>query len=118
MHRMRFMQDTMARGTIPASKLMLGMGAIVVILNLVDAIFTIIYIRTGLATESNPLMDKVLMSSPVLFMVAKLALVSFGVLLLWRLRSHRAARFGLFATSTAYTMLLCYHLSGVERLVL
>lgn len=93
-------------------------GAMVVILNLLDAIFTLIYTRTGLATESNPLMDQVLGSSPVLFMISKLALVSLGVLLLWRLRHHRAARFGLVATSTAYVVLLGYHLSAVDRLAL
>jgi hypothetical protein len=95
---------------------MLGAGAVVVILNLIDAVFTIIYTRTGLAVESNPLMDKVLVASPVLFMVSKLALVSLGVLLLWRLRHHRAARFGLVATSTAYIALIAYHLSSVDRL--
>ena len=92
-------------------------GAIVVILNLFDAIFTLLYVRLGHATESNPLMDQMLAASPVLFMVAKLALVSLGVLLLWRLRDHRAARLGLVATGGAYVLLLCYHLSGVERLV-
>jgi len=90
----------------------------VVVLNLLDAIFTIIYTRTGLAIESNPLMDKVLVSSPVLFMIAKLGLVSLGVLLLWRLRHHRAARFGLVVTSTAYVTLLAYHLSGVDQLAM
>lgn len=95
----------------------LKVGAAVVILNLLDAIFTLIYIRTGHATESNPLMDQVLSASPVLFMIAKLGLVSLGVMLLWRLRNHRAARFGLVATSSAYVVLLCYHLTGVERLV-
>jgi hypothetical protein len=92
-------------------------GSAVVILNLLDAIFTIVYIRLGHATESNPLMDQALSASPVLFMLAKLSLVSLGVLLLWRLRDHRAARIGLLATSSAYLLLLCYHLTGVERLV-
>jgi hypothetical protein len=96
---------------------LLGVGAAVVILNLLDAIFTLIYTRTGLAIESNPLMDRVLGTSPVLFMVAKLCLVSLGVLLLWRLRERRAARVGLVATGAAYVVLLGYHLSAVERLL-
>ena len=49
-------------------------------------------------------------------MLAKLSLVSLGVLVLWRLRERRTARFGLLATASAYTLLLCYHLSGVEHL--
>jgi hypothetical protein len=91
-------------------------GASVLILNLLDAIFTIVYTSSGVAVESNPLMSRVLGSSPVLFMIAKLGLVSLGVLLLWRLRDRRAAAFGLIATGTAYATLIAYHLSAVERL--
>lgn len=98
------------------STLLVAAGAVVVVLNLLDAMFTLVYTHAGLASESNPLMDHVLAASPVLFMVAKLGLVSLGVLLLWRLRSHRAARFGLVATGAAYVVLLGYHLSAVDRL--
>lgn len=91
-------------------------GALVVIFNLLDAMFTIAYTRSGLAVESNPVMDHVLSASPLLFMAAKLALVSCGVLLLWRLRAHRAARVGLVGASTAYFALIAYHLSAIERL--
>ncbi len=93
-------------------------GAVVLILNVLDAIFTIVYTSTGVAVESNPLMKGVLGASPVLFMLAKLALVSLGVLLLWRLRDRRAAVYGLVATGTAYATLIIYHLSAVDRLTL
>jgi hypothetical protein len=96
---------------------MLAAGGVILVLNLLDAIFTIVYTRSGVAVESNPLMSKMLLSSPVLFMAAKLAMVSCGVLLLWRLRHIRAAAFGLFATTSAYVTLLAYHLSAVEHLV-
>ncbi len=96
--------------------LVLLAAGFVVVLNLLDAMFTLVYTRSGVATESNPLMDQVLAASPVLFMMAKLSLVSLGVLVLWRLRERRAARFGLLATSVAYTTLLAYHLSGVHHL--
>jgi hypothetical protein len=101
-----------------SSRLLLVAGAIVVVMNMLDAIFTILYTRTGAATEANPLMGQMLSASPVLFMIAKLGLVSLGVLLLWRLRHRRTARFGLLATSSAYTMLIFYHLSAVDRLAL
>ncbi len=93
-------------------------GASVLVLNLLDAIFTIVYTSSGVAVESNPLMSRALVESPVLFMIAKLGLVSLGVLLLWRLRHRRAAAFGLIATGTAYVTLLAYHLSAVDRLTL
>lgn len=95
---------------------MLFAAGFVVVLNLFDAMFTLLYTRSGLATEANPLMDQVLAASPVLFMLAKLSLVSLGVLVLWRLREHRTARFGLVGASAAYTLLLAYHLSGVKHL--
>jgi hypothetical protein len=95
-------------------RLMVVAGAVVV-LNLLDAIFTILYTHVGMATESNPLMLQVLRASPVVFMLAKLGLVSLGVLLLWRLRHRRIAVAGLIAASTAYVMLLAYHLSAVPQ---
>lgn len=89
----------------------------VIILNLVDAIFTLVYVKMGMATEGNPLMDQVLGHSPVLFMLAKLVLVSAGVGLLWRLRHRRSAVTSLFLASGAYVVLLCYHLSAVPQLI-
>jgi hypothetical protein len=91
-------------------------AAVLVVLNLLDAIFTIVYTEVGVATESNPLMDGMLAAHPVVFMIAKLALVSLGVALLWRLRHRRTAAAGLVAASSAYVALLVYHLSAVRHL--
>lgn len=93
-------------------RLMAVAGAVVV-LNLFDAMFTLFYTHVGMATESNPLMLQVLSASPIVFMLAKLGLVSLGVMLLWRLRHHRTAVAGLVAASGAYVMLVIYHLSAV-----
>ena len=89
----------------------------VVICNLVDAVFTILYTDLGLAREANPLLEQVLADSPLLFMVIKLALVSMGVALLWRLRHRRAAAAGLVASGAAYCWLIVYHLSAASHLV-
>jgi hypothetical protein len=91
-------------------------AAAIVILNLVDAVFTLLYTGSGLAAEGNPLMDLVLRTSPTAFMAVKLALVSLGVLMLWRLRQRRAAVVGLVATAAAYSTLCLYHLSEAHRL--
>jgi len=97
-------------------RLTLVAGA-VVILNLLDAVFTLFYTQVGVAIESNPMMHVVLKSHPVLFVLAKISLVSLGVLLLWRMRDRRSAVVGLVGTSAAYTLLLIYHLSEVPRLI-
>lgn len=91
-------------------------AGMVLVLNLVDAIFTLVYTRLGVAHEANPLMQQALMASPLAFMAVKLALVSLGVLLLWRARARRVAVAGLVAAGTTYTGLVLYHLSAVHLL--
>jgi hypothetical protein len=84
--------------------------------NVVDASFTIIYTDLGVAREANPLLGPALEDSPLLFMLIKLGLVSMGVALLWRLRHRRAAVIGLVASAAAYSWLVAYHLSAVSHL--
>jgi uncharacterized protein DUF5658 len=88
----------------------------VIILNLIDAIFTLCYTSVGMATESNPLMRGPLASSPVLFMITKLTLVSLCVMLLWRLAHRGTAVLGLLAATAMYLLLIGYHLTAVPRL--
>jgi hypothetical protein len=92
-------------------------AAALLILNLVDGIFTLLWIQSGLADEGNPLMDQALSGGPVGFMIIKLSLVSLGVGLLWRLRHRRAAMVAMVATTTAYGSLCLYHLAAVTHLV-
>lgn len=89
----------------------------VVVLNLLDAIFTLTYTSSGVATEANPVMDHALDSGPLMFMVVKLSLVSFAVLFLWHVRHRRTAVAGLVGASVTYSTLLLYHLSAVPHLV-
>ena len=101
-----------------ATRSWLGLAAAaLIVLNLVDAIFTLVYTEVGVATEANPLMDTALRSSPLAFMLVKLALVSLGVLVLWRLRHRRAAAVGLVGATTAYLSLVAYHVTAASRLV-
>ncbi len=97
--------------TIPA--------AFILILNVADAVFTLLYTGLGLAVEGNPLMDQAIVRGPVLFMVVKLALVSGGVLLLWQLRHRRAAvvAAAIAGGAAAYSFLLVYHLREAHRLI-
>ncbi len=103
----------------------LGMGrtalrllvASILVLNLVDAAFSIAWTTAGVATEANPLLVEVLARSPVLFMAAKLALVSLGIFLLFRLRARPLALAGLCACGCVYFGLLAYHVSRLPHLV-
>ncbi len=81
-----------------------------VILNLLDAVFTLTWVQLGVATEANVLLADVLDASAVAFMVVKLGLVSLGVELLWRQRRRRLAVVGLLLCFVTYNALLVYHL--------
>jgi hypothetical protein len=83
----------------------------VLVLNLVDAIFTLVWVWAGLATEANALMAGLVERHPVVFVAAKLGLTSLGSILLWRLRRHPIAVVGIFGVFLVYYWVLIYHLS-------
>jgi hypothetical protein len=94
-------------------------GAFAVLLlvgNLLDGLFTLVLLQLNLARELNPVMDWVYQISPVSFMVAKLALVQFGMLMLWVNRGVRAAQLGLRLGAAMYAGIVLYHVAFVARL--
>jgi hypothetical protein len=106
--------DDMSSGSVMSHPLRVA-AAVVLVLNLLDAIFTIGWVQLGAAEEANPLMAGPLANGPLLFMLVKLSLVSLCVALLWRLRVHRSAIAGMYATAGVYTVLLAYHLSAAPH---
>jgi hypothetical protein len=92
-------------------------AVVVLLFNLLDAALTLLWTTAGVATEANPLLAPILERSPVEFMAIKVALVTFGVLLLWRLRWRQSARTAMVAGALAYSALVVYHLSNVDHLV-
>ena len=93
------------------------LAILVVVLNIIDAVMTILYVRAGLASEANPLMAAALNHSALAFLVLKLSLVVLCVSFLWRLRHQRFAVWGLAFTSAAYSALLVYHLTALPSLL-
>jgi hypothetical protein len=89
----------------------------VVVFNVLDAIFTLVYVQAGAAEEGNPLMAVLLAWHPVSFVALKLALVSLGVWLLWRVRHHRAAVAAIVGIAVVYAGVLALHLSAAHRLI-
>ena len=82
----------------------------VIVLNLFDAVLTLIWVQLGVATEANLLLEGVLSRSAVLFMLVKMSLVSLGVGLLWRQRARPLAIFGIALVFCAYATLLVHHM--------
>ena len=79
-------------------------------LSIADGILTIFWTKSNLATEANPLMDQLLIYHPVLFMAVKIALVSLGITLLWRLRFHPLATLGIVLSFAVYCIIIIHHI--------
>ena len=60
------------------------------------------------------LMDHLIQVHPVLFIVAKLALVMLGCMLLWRLRTRALAVVSIFLVFFVYYAVLLYHLQFMD----
>lgn len=83
----------------------------VLLLNLLDAIFTLVWVFAGLAREGNPLMADLIHGHPVIFAVCKLTLVGLGSQLLWTWRERPLAVVAIFLGFLVYYDLLLVHLS-------
>lgn len=91
----------------------------VLLLNLLDAVFTLIWVHAGIATEANLLLQDLVERNAIAFALSKSLLVSLGLLLLWRQRARKLASFGIALAFVTYNGLLIYHLGiavlAVER---
>ena len=87
-----------------------GIVKAVLVFNLLDALFTLVWVRTGHAIEANALMRNLVNDSAIGFMLAKLGIVSLGSLLLWRNRRRPLAVVSIFVAFLAYYLVLVYHI--------
>jgi hypothetical protein len=79
--------------------------------NLADAVFTLIFLQLHIVDETNPIMRWVYEGSPLSFMVTKIACVQIAFLLLWAHRTLPAAQMAMAAGATMYSLIVVYHLS-------
>jgi hypothetical protein len=87
------------------------------VLNLLDACFTLAWVWAGLAREANPLLDELVHGHPIAFVGAKLGLVGLGSLLLWRLRGRPLAVIAMFVAFLTYYALLLIHVDYLGTLL-
>jgi hypothetical protein len=92
--------------------------AAIMVLNVLDVVFTLFWVHAGLARETNPLMRWLVDEHPVAFTLSKLALVGLGTLLLWRARRRALAVVGIVAVFLVYYAILIHHLRASSTLVL
>jgi hypothetical protein len=79
-------------------------------LNLLDALLTIVWVRSGVATESNQLMARLLEmgNGPFLFVKIGIGLIAAIVLISWRKRP--LARYGVTIALAVYIGLMAVHI--------
>jgi len=97
-------------GTPDQFKWLYGIIEAIVILNLLDAVLTIVWVHTGLGREANPLLQPLVHHYVVLFIAMKIALGSLGAWLLWECRQRAFAVIGTFSVFMAYYAVLLQHL--------
>jgi drug/metabolite transporter (DMT)-like permease len=97
-------------GTAEHFRWLEGIVKSLLVLNLLDAVFTLVWIQAGLAREANALMRDLINHHAVLFVVVKTFLVAAGSYLLWHRRHRPTAVVGIFIAFLAYYTVLLYHL--------
>ncbi|WP_164013660.1 DUF5658 family protein [Pyxidicoccus trucidator] len=88
------------------------------VLNLLDGLFTLLFLQLGVAEELNPLMRVAYEQSPLFFMFSKLVIVNAGLWLLCLHRRLRASRIAIRAGAVVYAIIVVYHLAFLTHLVL
>ena len=92
-------------------------AALLVVLNLLDGLFTLTFLQMNVAEELNPLMRVAYMHSPLSFMAVKLMIVSMGLALLCLHRSMSLSQRAIQAGAALYTVIDIYHLAFLTHLV-
>lgn len=87
---------------------------VVLVLNMLDALLTLVWVYSGFATEANPLMEDLVHNHPVMFVVVKFSLVTLGSVLLLRLRKRPMSVVAIFFAFLAYYCILLYHLQAMD----
>ena len=79
-------------------------------LNLLDALLTIVWVRSGVATEGNQLMASLLDIGNGPFLLTKIAIGTIAAVVLIRWGSRPMARYGLAVALAVYIGLMGVHL--------
>lgn len=80
------------------------------VLNFLDAVLTIYWVRNGYATEGNHLMATLLDIGVFPFLAVKIAIGAVASVTLWRWKNLKIAKYGLAVTLTLYVGLMGVHL--------
>jgi len=97
-------------GTSQHYRWLYGIAQALLVLNLLDGIFTLVWVQYFSAVEVNVMLRDLVHDNMLRFMLVKLTLVSLGTLYLWRNRDRPLAVISIFIAFFAYYLVLLYHL--------
>lgn len=92
---------------------LLGLVKAVLVLNVIDAVLTVLWVSDQAALEANPFLFELPQTHPLEFVLVKTSLVSGGTYLLWRHRNRATAVIAIFVAFLAYYSLLLLHVSAL-----
>lgn len=92
-------------------------AVILLMLNLLDGLFTLTFLQLNVAEELNPLMRVAYEHSPTSFMALKLVVVSVGLSLLCMHRSMQLSQRAIQAGAALYIVIDIYHLAFMTHLL-
>ena len=110
-------RHTFSVGTHEQLRWLNGIILAIVILNIFDLLFTLVWAQLGVMREINALMEQLVYARPALFALVKITLVSLGLILMWRYRRHPFSVVGLFSIFTVYYSVFLHHLRFASLLV-
>jgi Domain of unknown function (DUF5658) len=87
-----------------------GMTIVLFLLNLVDALLTVYWVRNGFATEGNALMASLLDMGNTPFLAVKMVIGATTAIVLWRWKNLRVAQYGLTIALAVYLGVMAVHL--------
>tara|TARA_Y100001951_G_C11200869_1_gene217065 strand:+ start:24 stop:341 length:318 start_codon:yes stop_codon:yes gene_type:complete len=88
----------------------------IVALNLFDAVATLTWIKFGFAEEANPLMEPLILHSPLLFISVKMGIVLTVCWFLWKQRENSYTLAASKIVFSAYTVLALWHMIGFYKM--
>ena len=88
---------------------LLTQATLLFILNFLDAVLTIYWVRNGFATEGNYLMATLLDIGNLPFLGVKIAMGAVAAVVLWRWRDLKLAKYGLGLALAIYVSLMGIH---------
>lgn len=108
----------LAIGTSEHFRWLYAIAKWVLVLNLLDGVFTLIWVQYFGAAERNFMLSDLVETNALLFMLVKLTLVSLGTLFLWRYRSNALAVISMFLAFFSYYLVLLVHLEYTSTMFL